>query len=51
MFNEANPTEKVELIQKMMDVRYIFVCAYDDDCVGLFEKSIGVRIEVNMGIV
>ena len=38
LFNEANPTEKVELIQKMMDVRYIFVCAYDDDCVGLFEK-------------
>lgn len=38
-YNELNPEEKVKLIkQNQVDVSNLFVCAYNNGCVGLFER-------------
>ena len=39
-YNEVSPNDKVKLIrQKQIDVSNLFVCTYNDGCVGLFERK------------
>ena len=40
LYNDLYPEEKIEVkeVNKKKDVKKFFICTYNEDCVGLFEK-------------
>ncbi len=41
LYNDLYPEEKIEVkkVEEKKDVKKFFICAYNEDCVGLFEKK------------